>query len=223
MARQGGVRDGEATRAALIDAAAKLFAEQGVDAVSIRAINSAAGLAPAAVHYHFGSKEALLSAVLLRDGEPVRDRIHQLAEQLAAATDTPTARQLVDLLAVPYREFIQRDGDRAAQWLAICGQLSLAHDERLLGTAPATNTLLTELVSRAFPDVSPAEQELRWSIAANTLIVMTARWTSATGGLPDATAQEHLNVLAEFVSGGLAHAMAAAPQAPRRRQRAARA
>lgn len=220
MAKRSGPRDGEATRAALIDAAARLFAEQGVDAVSIRAINAAADLGVSAVHYHFRSKDALLTAVLLREGEPVRDRIHQLAEALAAEDTAPTARQLVDLLAIPYRELIQRDADRAAQWLAICGQLSLAHDERLLGTAPATNKLLTELVDRAYPDVPPDEQELRWSIAANTLIVMTARWSSATGGTPTETAERQLDALADFVAGGLDHALAIAPKTTRRKRQA---
>ncbi|WP_051362622.1 TetR/AcrR family transcriptional regulator [Amycolatopsis thermoflava] len=210
MARRSGPRDGEATRAALVDAAAKLFAEQGVDGVSIRAVNTEAGLAPAAVHYHFGSKDALLNAVLLRDGEPVRERIHGLAEELAARETVPTARDLVGLLTIPYRELIERDPERAARWLAICGQLSLAHDERLLGTAPATNKLLHELVSRAYPDVPADEQELNWSIAANTLIQMTARWSWAMGGVPSQETERQLTALAEFVAGGLDHAMAVA-------------
>ncbi|MGW3472422.1 TetR family transcriptional regulator [Saccharopolyspora sp. NPDC000995] len=210
MARRSGPRDGDATRAALLDAAAKLFAEQGVDGVSIRAVNSEAGLAPAAVHYHFGSKDALLSALLLRDGDPVRNRIHALAEECAAEEAVPTARQLVDLLAVPYRELIERDAVRASRWLAICGQLSLAHDERLLGTSPATNELLLRLVARAYPDVVPHEQELRWSIAVNTLIVMTARWSAAAARTPTENAERQLEVLTEFVAGGLDHAMTVA-------------
>lgn len=31
-----------------------------------------------------------------------------------------------------------RDAIRASRWLAICGQLSLGHDPRLLETAPET-------------------------------------------------------------------------------------
>ena len=77
----------------ILDAAEELFAQQGFDATSIRAVTRHAGMNPAAVHYHFGSKEVLLRALLerriaplneerlllldhvLRDGEPDLERL----------------------------------------------------------------------------------------------------------------------------------------------------
>ncbi|MHA1537466.1 MAG: TetR/AcrR family transcriptional regulator [Alphaproteobacteria bacterium] len=50
-------------RGALMDAAARLFAEQGYRATTIRDIAGAAGMLPGSVYYHFKSKEALLLAV----------------------------------------------------------------------------------------------------------------------------------------------------------------
>jgi AcrR family transcriptional regulator len=58
-------------RELLLDAALRLFAEQGPEGVSIRAVNREAGLGPASVHYHFGTKEALLDAALHRYGDMV--------------------------------------------------------------------------------------------------------------------------------------------------------
>lgn len=50
---------------ALILAAERLFAQHGVDGVSLRQINQAAGQKNmSAAHYHFGSKEGLVRAVL---------------------------------------------------------------------------------------------------------------------------------------------------------------
>ena len=40
----------------ILDAAEELFAQQGFDATSILAVTRQAGMNPAAVHYHFGSK-----------------------------------------------------------------------------------------------------------------------------------------------------------------------
>lgn len=54
------------TRALILDAAEQEFADHGFDAASLRQIIARAGVNPAAVHYHFGSKEELISAVFER-------------------------------------------------------------------------------------------------------------------------------------------------------------
>ena len=54
-----------ASELALIHAAERLFAQHGVAGVSLRQVNQAAGNKNmAAAHYHFGSREGLLQAVL---------------------------------------------------------------------------------------------------------------------------------------------------------------
>jgi AcrR family transcriptional regulator len=52
------------TRARLLDAAAGLFAERGIDAVSVDTVADAAGRTSGAVYAHFGSKQGLLLALL---------------------------------------------------------------------------------------------------------------------------------------------------------------
>ena len=47
------------TRTQLLNAAAELFAEQGVAATSFTTIARRAGLTPAMVHYHFSDREQL--------------------------------------------------------------------------------------------------------------------------------------------------------------------
>lgn len=53
-------------RQLLLDAAERLFGENGVAETSVRAITGAAGLNVAMVNYHFGSKENLVRAVVDR-------------------------------------------------------------------------------------------------------------------------------------------------------------
>jgi len=43
-----------------MDAAERLFAERGIDAVSLRTINAEAGYSVAALHYHFGTRDGLV-------------------------------------------------------------------------------------------------------------------------------------------------------------------
>lgn len=49
---------------ALVEAATMLFAEQGISSTSVRRIAAVAGVNHGLVHRHFGSKEALLRAVM---------------------------------------------------------------------------------------------------------------------------------------------------------------
>jgi AcrR family transcriptional regulator len=55
---------GERTRAALVDAAYRLFIERGYHGTSMRQIADEVGLALGGAYNHFGSKEAIFEAVL---------------------------------------------------------------------------------------------------------------------------------------------------------------
>ncbi len=60
-----------AVMAAVLDAATALFATRGPASVSVRDIAAAAGVNHALVHRHFGSKQAVLTAVLERAAREV--------------------------------------------------------------------------------------------------------------------------------------------------------
>src|SRR5215468_398840 len=60
--RKRAVRD--LKRGLILDAARKVFETEGLDGASLRAIASAAGYTPAALYFHFDSKEAIYAEVL---------------------------------------------------------------------------------------------------------------------------------------------------------------
>jgi AcrR family transcriptional regulator len=166
--------DGDITRAALIDAAGELFAAHGVEGVSIRSINSQAGLAAASVHYHFGSKDRLLDAVLEREGQAVRAEISERADRLLAKRTRPTTRQLVEALAKPYLNLIAREPVRGIQWLKIVAQLITAGDSHIdedLAVAPVSGKV-QELVRRRYPGAAHDDQLLEWRLGVVTLVQM---------------------------------------------------
>src|SRR5579864_2567710 len=72
----------------LLDAGWKLFARQGYDRTSVRAITRAARANLGAVTYHFGTKERLYHAVLERLFREMGDRL----ARAAAGTDDPRTR-----------------------------------------------------------------------------------------------------------------------------------
>ncbi|MEU6423728.1 TetR/AcrR family transcriptional regulator [Streptomyces spiralis] len=206
--------DGEATREALTDAAEKLFAEQGVEAVSIRAINAAAGLAPAAVHYHFGSKEALLEAVFERRGRAVLSDIVQRCDRLLEQGGRPDPRDIVDALVSPYVALLERDQAGGARWLSIIGQLALNQDERMEASAAPATDRLQNLARMAFPDADPAQLEATLRLTIEALILLMARrpsdWSAPGSSGPTAMRE----TLIDFAVGGLSHALRCAGGRP---------
>lgn len=77
-------RDAEATRARLLDAALKAFAEHGYHGTTTRDIAAAAGMSPAALYVHYGSKEELLYQIS-RAGHD--EALKVLREAVESATD----------------------------------------------------------------------------------------------------------------------------------------
>ena len=93
----------ESTQVRLLDAAERLIGERGVDAVSLRAINAEADSNVAAAHYHFGSKEALVRAVLdRRMAVLAEERTGQLAP--LESEPKPSAREVASVFVRPLFE-----------------------------------------------------------------------------------------------------------------------
>ncbi len=75
------------TQDRLLDAAERLFAERGYDAVSIREIAGTADVNVAAVNYHFQGKLNLYQEVLRRRIVPKRDKLLAALDAVEAAPD----------------------------------------------------------------------------------------------------------------------------------------
>ena len=80
-------RDAERSRQTIIDAAERLFADLGYEAVSMERIGRAAGLSRGAPGYFFGSKVALYRAVLQRMFEATEQLVAETNRQLTAVAD----------------------------------------------------------------------------------------------------------------------------------------
>jgi AcrR family transcriptional regulator len=132
------------TREMLLDAAARLFAERGIDNVSIAEIVRAAHQRNmSAVHYHFGTRDELLRAVLARHVPVIAERRRQLLEE-ARAQPPGDARSAAEAIVRPVTEFAQR-GWRQRAYLQIGSELSGAIDR----VSPEIRNLMTETVGQA--------------------------------------------------------------------------
>lgn len=97
---------GDATRAALLDAAKRLIAERGYAGTSVRDLASASGANVAAVNYHYGSRERLLTQAVLESFLDWTDRVSRVA---AADREAGPLEQLLSSLAAMLDELPEHE------------------------------------------------------------------------------------------------------------------
>lgn len=203
--------DATATRAKLMAAGERLFAEQGIHGAQLRDIVRAAGQAnDSAVHYHFGSRLGLLAAICDRhvaEMEPERAR-RRRARRAPAELGTVVA----DLLLPTAKRLDTEDG---RYFLRIIAQLAGQSGARTgaLNTALAGEELraqladLEELTAEVVP-VRTARERVAVVIGALTA-ALAQRAEAIDAGAPLVLSQR------AFVD-NLRVMLAAALRAPRR-------
>lgn len=136
---------GIATRAALIESAERLFAERGIEGASLRELGVAIGAANVnVVHYHFGSKEALIAATV---AFRLPDIDHRRAELLAATHSSDEKIGIGQYLDVLFRPlFEQTNGEGRRSYIAFLHSLHRANSLSLF-VAPSPDYPTTLLVT----------------------------------------------------------------------------
>jgi AcrR family transcriptional regulator len=125
---------GAATRVLLLEAAERLFAIRGIDGVTLREIQVAAGQSNSSViTYHFGSKTGLVRALVAHRQSVLDAELHHGATQLERvvaerASGIATARELVGLVVGPLVSSIRR-GEMYVPFLARLSEDPLARSE----------------------------------------------------------------------------------------------
>jgi AcrR family transcriptional regulator len=112
-------RDATETRERLVRAGEEIFAREGVDRALSRDIVRSAGQAnDSAIHYHFGSREGLLQAILDKHIALMESR----RRELSAAVEGEDLDGWVDALVIPTAERLSTADGR--DFLRIISQLS---------------------------------------------------------------------------------------------------
>ena len=102
-----------ATKAAVFNAAERLFALHGFQNVSVRDITAEAGVNLASVNYHFGSKDALLFEIFRRrTSELNRERARMLHEASDRHGGKPPVREILEAYFTPSLRWAAPDHER---------------------------------------------------------------------------------------------------------------
>ncbi len=166
------------TKIRILDTAERLFAQKGFDAVSLRTIIASAKVNLAAVHYHFGSKQALIHAVISRRLRPINEeRLTQLAEVRIKAGRRPV--KLEHVLECLFRPLFRVQAN------------------------PKAGPTFARLVGRVIGERNEGLQKFMMSELAEVIIEFGAAFCTALPGL----AKEEADWRSHFMAGAMAHTL----------------
>ena len=135
-------------RQRLLEAAERLFADRGIDGVSLAVLTGGAGLGnTGAVHHYFGGREELLEAIVEQHRTDLDARREELMDEAEELGDTSLAL-LVRILIEPMVDKL--DDERGRAFLSIQAQRTLRPRRRPPTPRPLALRLLRLL---GLPDV----------------------------------------------------------------------
>lgn len=165
------------TQLKIIDTAEHLFACHGIHTTTLRMITSSAKVNLAAVNYHFGNKENLIQAVLLRRLIPLNNERQQQLEHVlheAEATNQPAnAKQILHSFIMPTILF-GRQNEAGKDFMTIVSTMMMnPHNEfRQLFISIMTPLLkqLLQALAKALPNIPPSTLYLRLQFSLGAMM-----------------------------------------------------
>ncbi len=148
-------------RQMILDAARAVFAKQGLDGASLRSIALSAGYTPAALYFHFESKEAIYAELL-------RASLMALGEAVVTAVSDKTSpeQRLIAAAMAFFHYYADNPGDLDLGFYLLRGGMKPA------GLGPERDKSLNDALERALHPIAAAAIEMGESQeAANLLMV----------------------------------------------------
>lgn len=201
------------TKDRILDAAEALFALNGSNGASLRAITQRAKVNLAAVHYHFGSKDRLLEAVLARRLLPLNtERIRRLENyQKEAGRKKVRLENVIEAMVGPALRLSRDENEGGRIFMRLLGRLVLEPDARIQNLLTGQfETVLEKFMPSltvALPHLSPKDFFWRLHFLVGSMAHTMAdseRIRLISGGVcdPDDT-EGTVQCLVTFLCGGL--------------------
>ncbi len=209
--------DTNATRTRILDAAERLFARSGYDAVSVREIMREADAQLGLMSYYFASKEAMLEAVVGRRSGVLNDRRRARLAAIAGTGDSSIER-IVDVLLAPFFDLVRDEGEAWASYAKLNAQLAQSPRwSRLIKeNFDEVVSLLIDELERIVPEVARADILRAFVITIGAMLAVLAtsgRMRSLSNGyVLDDDFEAIRPQLYQFMSGGLRQALGLSDQ-----------
>jgi AcrR family transcriptional regulator len=201
------------TKTRILDGAEQLFAREGFHNTSLRALTSLAEVNLASVNYHFGSKEALLQAVIERRLLPLNaireEKIEAVLTLARQNSKPPAAENLLRAFIEPTLEF-RNSSPGARDFIYLIGRALSEPDETIrncfVGLVLPLFQLLFKGLSEALPQLAPEIllARLQFIMGSMSHVMCMGSHSSPPPGLPPSLESKALtDQLLKFVLAGL--------------------
>ncbi len=193
----------------LLEIAERLFAENGVEAVSLsRIVDEGGQRNRSALHYHFGSRSGIVSRLLHMRLSHVNAIRHRYLDRLELTGATGDVRAIVLAATRPLFEVVMKES-WGIYYLPVVAQTTLSPALRGID---AIDPIVTDALGRAFgmidaalPEIPTAVLRTRFTFTVDTVIFSLARVLREKG--KDGVTTALLNQLVEFGTAGIANAV----------------
>jgi len=168
---------GVATRDALVETAERLFAERGIEAVSLRDVSKSAGQRNHnAIQYHFGDRAGLVAAVYDHRMRHVNERRHAMLDAAADSGLSGDVTTIAAAVVVPLAAVVAETSGWYGRFLARTQRDTFAR--RVVVELPVLSSYnrACELLVGALPDLPPPIRVHRIGQMSTLLIGTIARW-----------------------------------------------
>lgn len=196
----------EAIRTALMDSAEILIAKHGVAEVSLKQINQMAGARNAsAVHYHFGSREGLVIAVIKRriaEGDSWRRDMLDAIDRQQRHSDL---RTVIDATVGPMARFLTDDGG-TGHYFRFVERVMRAPDHDFSKDLPEVpgwvrvNQMLQRLLAYLPPQIADHRIQNIWTMCVSSLAHIEAQLER--GEINRDTARLYVEALIDMLADG---------------------
>ncbi len=209
----------EDTRDKLLHAGERLFAERGIGPVSMREINKAAGQRnTSAIHYHFGSKDALIQAIFEKRMREYNTRRLQLLDEVESRGEADNLHAIVRASLHPIAESLSPPRQNL-NYILFIGQVlnESSHHVRLAVTAPFSEGMkrTLEMIRKLLVDVPEAvlweRMVLTIQIIVHSLGQRARLLQSSSGKAPTRSNEEYISDLVDFICGGISAPISGEP------------
>jgi len=149
------------TAEAILEAAERLCATHGIEAMSIRDVAAAVGVSIPVIYHHYGSRSNLLRMVALNRFSEIGQEYHQLLAMLEAR-ESPTVRDIIRAVLQPVNQWRRPGREASLQFYALALVCPLPEVKETLDVGVAGFYRIVALLQRALPHLT--HEDICWRL-----------------------------------------------------------